>query len=163
MMLTICKNVLTTSRIKSLKIKTVTLSALFLLQLPAYAQQEVIDARQEGFKDMGAAMKTLRDELKSGNPDSAAITSAATELSVLAEKLPTWFPAGSGPESGLETDARAYIWENKEKFDALSNELMVESKALVSLASSGDKSALQKKLGTLRDNCSSCHDSFRVD
>lgn len=163
MMLTICKNVLTTSRIKSLKIKTVTLSALLLLQLPAYAQQEVIDARQEGFKEMGAAMKTLRDELKSGKPDSAAITSAATELSVLAEKLPTWFPAGSGPESGLETDARAYIWENKEKFDAISNELIVESKALVSLAGSGDKSALQKKLGTIRDNCSSCHDSFRVD
>ncbi len=163
MMLTICKNMLTTSRITPLKVKTLALSTLLLLQLPAYAQQDIIDARQEGFKDMGAAMKTLRDELKSGNPDSAAITSAATELSVLAEKLPHWFPAGSGPESGLETDARAYIWENKEKFDAISNELMVESKALVSLASSGDKSALQKKLGTLRDNCSSCHDSFRVD
>lgn len=163
MMLTICKKLLTTSCITPLKVKTAALSALLFLQLPAYAQQDIIDARQEGFKDMGAAMKTLRDELKSGNPDSAAITSAATELSVLAEKLPTWFPAGSGPESGLETDARAYIWENKEKFDAISNELMVESKALVSLASSGDKSALQKKLGTLRDNCSSCHDSFRVD
>lgn len=163
MMLTICKNVLTTSRIKPLKVKTIALSALLLLQLPAYAQQEIIDARQDGFKDMGAAMKTLRDELKSGNPDSAAITTAANDLALLAEKLPEWFPAGSGPESGLKTDARAYIWENKEKFDAISNELMVESKALVSLASSGDKSALQKKLGTLRDNCSSCHDSFRVD
>ncbi len=158
MMLTPRKALLTPSLIKS-----GLLSALLLLQLPAYAQQEVIDARQEGFKDMGAAMKTLRDELKRGKPDSAAVTTAANDLVLLAEKLPTWFPAGSGPESGLKTDARAYIWENKDKFDAISKELIVESKALASLASSGDTAAVQKKLGALRDNCSSCHDSFRVD
>lgn len=144
-------------------LKIATFSVLVLLQLPANAQQDIIDTRQEGFKDMGAAMKTLRDELKRGKPDSTAVTTAANELSVLAEKIPEWFPSGSGQASGLKTDARDYIWENKEKFDAISTELIVETKALASLASSGDVSALQKKLGTIRDNCSSCHDSFRVD
>jgi cytochrome c556 len=144
-------------------LKIAAFSTLVLLHIPASAQQDIIDARQEGFKDMGAAMKTLRDELKRGKPDSAAVTAVTNELSVLAEKIPAWFPAGSGQASGLKTDARDYIWENKEKFDAISTELIVETKALASLASSGDASALQKKLGTIRDNCSSCHDSFRVD
>ena len=144
-------------------LKIAAFSTLVLLHLPVYAQQDVIDARQEGFKDMGAAMKTLRDQLKSDKTDTAAVTAAAEKLSQLANKVPEWFPAGSGPASGLKTDARDYIWENKEKFDAISKELIVASRELVSLAKSADKSALQKKLGVIRDNCSSCHDSFRVD
>lgn len=139
------------------------LGSLLLLQLPANAQQDIVDARQQGFKDMGSAMKTLRDQLKSDKTDTAAITAAAEQLSQLANKVPEWFPAGSGPAAGLETDARDYIWENKAKFDEISKELIVASRELVPLAKSADKSALQKKLGVIRDNCSSCHDSFRVD
>lgn len=139
------------------------LLSTLLLQLPASAQQDVIDARQQGFKDMGAAMKTLRDELKSHKPDNTSIAAAAERLATLANKVPDWFPTGSGPASGLKTDARDYIWENKEKFDAISKELILDSKALTSFAKSADNSALQKKLGVVRDNCSSCHDSFRVD
>lgn len=139
------------------------LSSLLLLQLPANAQQDIVDARQQGFKDMGAAMKTLRDQLKSDKTDTAAITIAAEQLSQLANKVPEWFPAGSGLAAGLETDARDYIWENKAKFDEISKALIVASRELVPLAKSADKSALQKKLGVIRDNCSSCHDSFRVD
>lgn len=153
MIITPCKTVL----------KIAAFSTLVLLHLPVYAQQDVIDVRQEGFKDMGAAMKTLRDQLKSDKTDTAAVTAAAEQLSLLANKVPEWFPTGSGPASGLKTDARDYIWENKEKFDAISKELIVASRELVPLAKSADKSALQKKLGVIRDNCSSCHDSFRVD
>lgn len=144
-------------------LKIAALSALVLLQIPAYAQQDIVDARQQGFKDMGSAMKTLRDQLKSDKTDNAAVTAAAEQLAQLADKVPAWFPAGSGPAAGLETDARDYIWEDKEKFDAISKELIAISRELVPLAQSGDKAALQKKLGAVRDNCSSCHDSFRVD
>jgi cytochrome c556 len=148
---------------KLISTRTLLLGSLLLMHLPVSAQQDVIDARQSGFKDMGAAMKTLRDELKSGKPDHTSIAAAAEQLSTLANKVPDWFPAGSGVASGLKTDARDYIWENKEKFDAITKELIVESKALVPLAKSADTAALQKKLGVIRDNCSSCHDSFRVD
>lgn len=153
-----CKAIL-----KNSGLKVAAFSALVLFQFPAYAQQDIVDARQDGFKEMGAAMKTLRDELKRGKPDTAAISTAAEQLSVLAEKVPAWFPDGSGPASGVKTDARDYIWENKEKFDVISNELIVASKALVPLAKSADVPALQKQLGIVRDSCSSCHDSFRVD
>lgn len=158
MRITPCK-----AAVKPSFLKIAALSALVFLQMPAYAQQDIVDARQQGFKDMGSAMKTLRDQLKSDKTDTAAITAAAEQLSQLANKVPEWFPAGSGPAAGLDTDARDYIWENKAKFDEISKQLIVASRELVPLAKSADKSALQKKLGVIRDNCSSCHDSFRVD
>ncbi len=129
----------------------------------AVAQQSLVDERQDGFNDMGAAMKTLRDQLKGGKPDTAKVTAAADELVLLAEKIPAWFPEGSGPASGVKTDARAYIWENKTKFDAITQALVDESTAMAALARAGDTAGMQKKLLVIRDNCSSCHDSYRVD
>jgi cytochrome c556 len=143
--------------------RTFLFSSLLLLQLPASAQQDLVDERQQGFKDMGAAMKTLRDELKGGKPDYASVAAAAEQLSTLSAKIPAWFPAGSGPAAGLETDAREYIWENKAKFDSITQQFITESGELVALAKSEDAKGLQQKLGAIRDNCSACHDSFRVD
>ncbi|ACE85356.1 cytochrome c'' [Cellvibrio japonicus Ueda107] len=158
--------VLLSSKIRSPKV-LLSAACLVLGQLawvaPVAAQQDIIDERQDGFKEMGTAMKTLRDELKRGKPDAAKLSAAAEQLSVLAEKIPAWFPEGSGPAAGLKTDARDYIWENREKFDAISQALIAESKKMSALGSSGDASALQKQLIVIRDNCASCHDSYRVD
>jgi cytochrome c556 len=130
---------------------------------PAVAQQAIIDERQEGFKKMGAAMKTLNGELKKGAPDSAAVIDAAAIMAALAEEVPAWFPAGSGSESGLETDALAYIWKGTEKFEHLSEALITETKALVTLGSGSDFSATKKQLLVVRDNCAACHNSYRAD
>lgn len=127
------------------------------------AQQDIVNTRQDGFNEMGAAMKTLRDGLKSDKAVTPAMVVAAENLVVLAEKLPDWFPDGSGPASGVKTDARDYIWSNRQKFDDLSKALLAESQTLVLHAKQSDVSALQKQLGVIRDNCSSCHDSYRVD
>ena len=147
--------------------KAALLCAGLLMQVifvgPVAAQQAIIDERQAGFKDMGAAMKTLRDELKSDEPNTAAMTAAAEQMAALAAKIPAWFPAGSGPESGLDTDARDYIWTNKEKFDRITDEVISATKAMVPLTTGGDLSALKKQLLVVRDSCSSCHDSYRVD
>lgn len=137
--------------------------ALSSIAAVAVAQQSLVDERQDGFNEMGAAMKTLRDQLKGGKPDTAKVAAAADELTLLAEKIPGWFPEGSGPASGVKTDARDYIWENKAKFDGITQALIDESKAMAELARAGDTAGMQKKLLVIRDNCSSCHDSFRVD
>lgn len=129
----------------------------------ASTQQAVIDERQEGFKEMGAAMKTLRDALNDDNPSAADMKAAAQNMALLAEKIPGWFPEGSGPESGLDTDARDYIWTNKEKFDRITDELITASKAMTVLTAGSDVAAIKKQLLVIRDNCSSCHDSYRVD
>ena len=67
--------------------------------------EAVIEARQQGFKKMGAAMKALTGQLKSDAPDHAQMAAAVQTLSAGADAQLHWFPAGSGPESGLDTDA----------------------------------------------------------
>ena len=147
--------------------KAALLCAGLLVQVifvvPVVAQQSIIDERQAGFKDMGAAMKTLRDELKGDEPSTETMTAAAEQMAALAAKIPAWFPAGSGPESGLDTDARDYIWTNKERFDRITDEVISATKAIVPLTTGADLSALKKQLLVVRDSCSSCHDSYRVD
>lgn len=140
------------------------IAALFVgAALPALAHQAIIDERRDGFNEMGGVMKVYRNEIQQGGGDLAAVAEASDKLAALADKIPTWFPEGSGPESKLDTDARAYIWENKQKFDDLTKALMAESRKMAELARAGDKDAVKKQMVVIRDNCSGCHDSFRVD
>jgi cytochrome c556 len=134
-----------------------------LMVIPASAQQAVIDERKEGFKAMGAAMKGLNGELKNEKPDAARMLAAAEKLATLSQKIPGWFPEGSGRDSGKDTDALPYIWKNKEKFSQLSDALIVQSKAMVPLTSSSDIAAIKKQLLVIKDTCSSCHESYRAD
>ncbi len=85
--------------------------------------QAVIEVRQAGFKKMGAAMKSIAAELKTDAPDLTKMTAAAQVIALGAKEQPAWFPAGSGPESGLETDALAHIWKDTAKFATLSSQL----------------------------------------
>jgi cytochrome c556 len=125
--------------------------------------QDVIDARQSGFKKMGAAMKAIAEQLKSGAPDLAKITVAAQAVGVGAREQPSWFPAGTGPESGLQTDALAHIWKDTSKFTALSGQLGTESGNLTAAAAAGDLTAIRTQFKVLSDVCSTCHKSFRAD
>jgi len=134
-----------------------------LLAMPASAQQAVIDERKEGFKAMGSAMKAINAELKNEKPNAANLLAAAEKLANLSPKVQGWFPEGTSRDSGKDTDALPYIWKNKEKFGQLSDALVVQSKAMLPLASAADISGIKKQLGVLKDTCSSCHESFRAD
>ncbi len=136
-------------------------TVLFAAQ--SMAAPAVIAERKEGFKAMGVAMKTINAELKKESPDAAAMTATAAKLVAAAEKIPNWFPVGSGPEAGVETDALPYIWKAKDKFDQTSNKLILDTKALAAATSGADVAAIKKQLITVKDTCSSCHESFRAD
>jgi len=125
--------------------------------------QDVIDARQSGFKKMGAAMKAVSEQLKSGTPDLAKITAAAQAISIGAREQPNWFPAGTGPESGLQTDALAHIWKDTAKFSALSGQLGTEATGFTAAVSTGDLTAIRTQFKVLSEVCSTCHKSFRAD
>jgi cytochrome c556 len=123
----------------------------------------VIEARQQGFKKMGAAMKALNEQLKTGAPDPAKAIAATEAISAGARAQSEWFPAGSGPESGAETDALAHIWKDRAKFDSLTARLVSESKALAAAAAANDAAALKTQAKVVADTCSTCHRSFRAD
>jgi cytochrome c556 len=123
----------------------------------------IIESRQAGLKKMGAAMKAIVGQLKSGAPDSAKMAAAAQAISAGAQQQHNWFPAGSGPESGLETDALPYIWQNRAKFDSIISQLMTESKNLTTVISGNDPAAIGAQVKTVGNVCGDCHHSFRAD
>jgi cytochrome c556 len=123
----------------------------------------VIEARQQGFKKMGAAMKAVNEQLKTGAPDPVKVTAAIEAISAGAQAQSEWFPAGSGPESGAETDALAHIWKDRAKFDSLAARLVSETKSLAAAAAANEPAALRAQAKVVADTCSTCHRSFRAD
>jgi|SRR5882757_2716002 len=129
----------------------------------AASPQAVIETRRETFKKMGAGMKLIVAQLKTDAPDSARMTAAAQFISVHAEEIPHWFPAGSGPEAGIETDALPYIWKDRAKFDSIANQIVPEAKRLVVVIGGNDIGAMKAQVKLVGDVCGTCHKSFRAD
>ncbi len=73
--------------------------------------KEQIEARQGHLKQIGKAFKTISDQLKAGSPDLTQIQAAAATVPKEASGMADWFPDGTGPESGVKTEALPVIWE----------------------------------------------------
>jgi cytochrome c556 len=114
--------------------------------------------RQENYKDIGRNMKVLQDNMKAASPDVAAVTAAATAINGYANQMATWFPAGTGPESGNETEAKANIWTDRATFDAAIVKLQEESAKLAAVT---DAAGFQAQFPATGMSCKGCHDVFR--
>lgn len=148
--------------------KTVKLAALAALILPATAMVAVaaapgavIQKRQENFKAMGKAMKAISDEFKLPSPNPAVIKANANTLAAAAAKVKGHFPKGTGPESGVKTDALPVIWQKQAEFKAADAKAVAATKALVAAANSGDLARMQAAVGPVGGTCKGCHDTFR--
>ena len=122
-----------------------------------------IEARQEGFKAIGKNFKTISDQLKAGSPDIAAIQAASSELSMVGADMDTWFPEGTGPESGVETEALALIWQELDDFNGVVMDSQTALDALDAAAQTGDVAAISAAFQTAGGTCKACHDKFRLD
>lgn len=121
--------------------------------------EAAVDARHSGFKKMGAALKAITEHLKTESPDASALTAPLQALLVLAEKVPHWFPAGSG----AETDALPNIWTDRARFDGLASELVAEVKRLAATVAANDMAAVRAQAKRTGAACSACHRSYRAD
>jgi len=122
----------------------------------------VIKARQQHLKDMGAAFKTVRDETKKSEPGMAQVKQAAAVIAKAATDIDTWFPQGSGPESKLETDAKAEIWSDPQGFANAAKVLKAEAPKLAQLANANDVAGVKAQVGKTGAACKGCHDKYRV-
>ncbi len=122
--------------------------------------EAIIDERQEGFKTMGSSLKSMRFELRADTPDYPAILKAATTIKTEAMKIGDWFPAGTSSDD-YHNDALPYIWENQSKFNAMAEDLVKASEAMIAAASSS--TATEAQMMAIKDACSACHRSFRKD
>ena len=122
-----------------------------------------IQARQAGMKQIGKDFKAVMDQMHSGAPDAKAVAVSAHDLAGLAPKVPSWFPAGTGPETGLKTAAKADIWAHNPDFRAKAQALAVAARNLDAAArKGGDASALQPLVGQLGGACKACHTTYKV-
>jgi cytochrome c556 len=132
------------------------------MEPPKGPMQKAAADRHQNFKQQGGAFKAIIDELKKGDPDKAVIAANAAKLKGLAAQLPTWFPKGSGPESGYKTDAKAEAWSDGAGFAAAANRLQVETAKLDQLAQAGDIDGVKAQARAVGGACKNCHDKFRV-
>jgi cytochrome c556 len=129
----------------------------------AASPAEVIKVRQQGLKSIGSAFKIIRDELKSGTPDAAKIKAAGARISQESSAIDGWFPAGTGPESGTKTDAKAEIWSDPAAFDAAREAFVREAAKFAQVfTTDSDPSAWSAATASLGQTCRGCHDKFRV-
>jgi len=123
---------------------------------------EAITARQASLKEMGKAMKASVESFKSGAPDAALIRANAAVIAGNADKLATWFPAGSGPGGAVKTEAKAEIWTDPAGFAKAAADFSAAAKAYGAAAAGNDLAATGAALKTLGGTCKACHDAYRA-
>ena len=129
---------------------------------PATPGGKALVARQAHFREQNAAFKALGEDLRKEPADKAALADAAARLKAIAADLPTWFPKGSGPETGLKTAAKAEIWTDAEGFAAAATNFQAETAKLEQLATAGDLDAAKAQARATTAACKACHDKYRA-
>jgi cytochrome c556 len=73
------------------------------------------------------------------------------------------FPAGSGPESGVTTKAKAQIWTDQAEFQKLMKDAHDKLEALAKATRSGKLETMKAAFGPAGAACKACHDKFKEE
>ena len=137
-------------------IKTLFASFVGCFGLSIAAVADVVSDRKAGFKANAASMKTIAAAI--GGGDNQTVINQAATISSWAQKIPSYFPEGSGLG---DTKARAAIWANFDDFTALSKANETAANKLVLAAKSGDPGAMMAGLKNLGSSCKACHRLYK--
>ena len=130
--------------------------------LPKGAALKLMHDRHENMEKIGDATKAASRTLKSGSPDLVVIRSSAATIAGLAPKVPSWFPAGTGPDVG-KTEAKAEIWQKPQDFAARTRAFQQAALAFDAAAKAGEMPAIQARFADLGKTCKGCHDLYREE
>ena len=137
----------------------IAISMLSLAASAAFADP-ILD-RQGLMKERGKLVGGLSKIAKGeADFDAAAVLTALQALQVNAEKIDVdaLFPAGS--DSG-DTTASPKIWQDMAGFKTTNEKYVADVKAAVA-AAPADVDALKAQIGTLGNDCGTCHQTYRV-
>ena len=149
---------------KKLVLASVAVAALCgaaYAQRPAPDAAATIQARQGHYKQMAGALHEIIEQLRAGTPDVAWIRPRAALLADRSIRVLTWFPRGTGPETGIRTRAKPEIWSNPTGFRQAGATFVVAARALNAAAQSGDIVRIRAALPGVTRACGGCHDIFR--
>ena len=144
----------------------VTAAAIAAIVTTAAAQTrapaDLIHERQAHYKQMGAAMKGINDQLHSAAPSVDAIRQGSRVILTYAPQLLTWFPRGTGPEAGVRTRALPEIWSDSRNFHRAGAVVLVAARSLDAAAQRGDIDAIRAAVPQVAHACGNCHDTYRA-
>lgn len=126
------------------------------------APEDVIKARQQSLKDLGAAAKVVRDQLKESTPDVEKIKAASVDIKKASNGIGHWFPQGTGAEAGVKTAAKPEIWTDHEGFSTAAKNFVEQADKFAQTAQAGDVAAIGPAFKALGQSCGGCHEKFRV-
>ena len=77
---------------------------------------QLMHDRHERYEEIGDSMKAIGNQLKADSPSVETIRRHADTIAGYAPQVVSWFPSGSGPETGRKTRAKAEIWTDFDTF-----------------------------------------------
>ncbi|HVI06352.1 MAG TPA: cytochrome c [Sphingomicrobium sp.] len=125
------------------------------------AVQKVVDVRVAHYKEIGKSAKAIRDEFGQAQPNLPNVESNATRIEALARQIPSWFPAGTGQQLGVKTEALPVIWQQAPVFRQRALGLAGAAHEIAAAAASGNLAATRATAANLGNACKACHDTFR--
>lgn len=125
----------------------------------AAGMADAVKARHDNFHRLGGDFKAIADQLKGEAPDLALIKAKAADAKTVVSTMASWFPAGSGVESGEKTEAKAEIWSDAAGFAAKREAFQAE---VAKLAAAGDLDAVKAQFKATGEACKACHISYRA-
>lgn len=126
---------------------------------PGFDVAALVRSRQDGMKAIGAATKEINDKLVRG-ASPAEIKPLAARIGALAAQSGRWFPAGSGPESGLKMKALPEIWTQSAQFEQQRRAFVAQAAKFAATANGPDIARTSADFNALRRQCKACHDTF---
>lgn len=125
-----------------------------------------IEERRDFMKGLGEQLAVARNYAQEGAGSSADVAEAARTMAERAERIPGFFPEGTGMhEVEIETGARPAIWEDPDDFGAKATALREAALAFADLAD-GDpgREAVGAGMATFgQQGCGACHRVYRED
>ena len=124
----------------------------------AFAQADVIKARQENRKATGPEMRAIKGIIDAKG-DAKEIIPHAAKLKELEAAFDKMFPAGS---EGGESHALPTVWSDMPGFLAASKAADAAFDKLAVAAGSGDMAAIATAFGDVGKSCGACHTTYRA-
>ncbi|EEX94651.1 hypothetical protein VIOR3934_20786 [Vibrio orientalis CIP 102891 = ATCC 33934] len=136
--------------------KTLT-TLLAALPLCVFAQQNVIEQRQDAFNDIDSLAKQTEEALSKSDINWPLITENSESLKNHSHALLSLFPQGSQENS----KAKASVWNSPDKFQRLLKQMDDGFQTLYQASLNQDSSVAELGLERAQDTCGSCHRSYR--
>ncbi len=126
--------------------------------------EDVVNYRQSVYTVIGWNFKPIGAMIKGEIPfDAAAVARHAQYVELMSKAALEGFPKGSGPDAVKDTEAKAEIWTNADKFETAMNNFQQEATKLAEVAKGGDEAAIKAQFGKTAETCKACHKEFRKD